>query len=165
MTVKTESPYLIKGDKVPEQRLPSCGCNMKIFPIAEERDLCDFLVVRKSDTTDKGWTMQMHSHPDFDEYWYIVKAEPGAVKFVVGDETVDAEEGDLLITPRGVPHKIIGDATVVCFACKHNVFGKTCSGRLTYMAHDIPPREDPSTLPPVGQYSEIDFHTLYKTIE
>lgn len=161
MASKAEQ-YVIRGAKIPEQRLPSCGCNMKIFPIGEERDIADFLVVRKSDTTDKGWTMQLHSHPDFDEYWYVVKAKKGEVKFQIGDEKVEADEGDLIITPRDVPHKIIGDATVICFSCKHNVFGKTTCGKLAYVAHDTPSRVDPSGLPPVGQYMEIDFEPLYK---
>lgn len=162
MATKKGEEYVIRGAKIPEQRLCSCGCNMKIYPIGEDRDLADFLVVRKADTTDKGWTMQLHSHPDFDEYWYITKAKKGACSFIIGDEEVDAEEGDLIITPRGVPHKIKGDASVICFSCKYNVFGKTTNGKLTYVGHDTPEREDPTGLPAVGDYCEIDFNPLYK---
>lgn len=163
MAGKSASEYVIKGASIPEQRLSTCGCDMKIFPIDESRDLCDFLVVKKSDSTDKGWTMQMHSHPSSDEYWYVIKAEKGKVKFVIGDEEVDAEEGDLIITPRGVPHKIVGDATIICFACKYNAFGQTTNGKLGYLAHDAPERDDPSSLPPVGECIELDLHSLYKT--
>ena len=80
-------------------------------------DLLDWLVVKRSLAMEDKWAMQLHSHPDFEEYWFVTE---GKGKIICGDETYEVEPGDLVITPRGVPHKAIGDVTFICCTAKHN---------------------------------------------
>jgi uncharacterized cupin superfamily protein len=118
--------------------------------------MLDWLVVERTTEADKsGWAMQMHSHPDFEEYWFVIE---GKGKIYCGDEIYDVEVGDLVITPRGVPHKAEGDVKFICVTAKHNVYGQTIGPKMQYVAHDSPYRERPEDTPPVGQYNEVDTH-------
>ena len=99
-----------------------------------------------------GWSMQLHSHPDFEEYWFVLE---GKGKLICGDETYDVEPGDFVITPRGVPHKALGDVKFICCTSKHNVHGQKTE-KLQYVGHDKPFRENPSDAPDPGEYMEID---------
>ena len=102
---------------------------------------------------EEEWAMQTHSHPDFEEYWFVIE---GSGQIICGDETYDVEVGDLVITPRGVPHKARGDVKFICCTAKHNVYGQTIGPKMQYMAHDTPYRKNPKDAPPPGQYTEVD---------
>jgi hypothetical protein len=156
---------LIKGKNVPTTRMwGCCGMWLKIYPIPECSDLGDFLGPADSpDPEPEKWPYQFHSHPDFEEFWYICSGK-GEVQ--VGDELIDVEEGDLVITPRGVKHgpgphtdKYTPDFKIICFSCKHNVFGKTLGTKTQYMGEEEVYRED-STLGKVG-YKELDLSSEY----
>ena len=108
---------LIKGRDIREKRVPA-GCMAKWYPIGPENDLLDWLVVRRTLDMDEKWEAQLHSQPDFDEYWFVLK---GKGQMTCGDETYDVEPGDLLITPPGVPHKVRGDITFICCLAKQIV--------------------------------------------
>ncbi|MDQ7095428.1 cupin domain-containing protein [Desulfosporosinus sp. PR] len=58
-----------------------------------------------------GAVPALHSHPH-EQISYIMK---GKAEFVLGDEVLNLEEGDLLLIPPNVPHrlKVIGDETVL----------------------------------------------------
>jgi glyoxylate utilization-related uncharacterized protein len=115
--------------------------------------MLDWLIVHRTmDMEKNGWSMQLHSHPDFEEYWFVLE---GKGQLICGDETYDVEPGDFVITPRGVPHKALGDVKFICCTSKHNVHGQKTS-KLQYKAHDKPFRENPTDAPEVGTYSEID---------
>jgi mannose-6-phosphate isomerase-like protein (cupin superfamily) len=43
----------------------------------------------------------LHAHRRDDEAWYVLE---GALRFRLGDETVQAEAGGAVIAPRGTPH-------------------------------------------------------------
>lgn len=144
---------LIKGKDVPEKRDP-CGCLIKVYPIKPENDLLDFLQFRRTLADEEKWSMQLHKHPDFEEYWFVVK---GKGKVICGDETYEVEEGDLIITPRGVPHKAIGDMTLTCTMAKHNVYGQTIGPKMQYVAVDEPYRDNPEEMVKAGQYVERDL--------
>ncbi len=116
-------------------------------------DLLDWLVVKRSLDMEDKWSMQLHSHPDFEEYWFVIE---GKGQIICGDETYDVEVGDLVITPRGVPHKAIGDMTFVCTMAKHNVYGQTLGTKMQYLANDKPYRENPEDSPDVGTYLEVE---------
>ena len=117
--------------------------------------MLDFLGVQRTSAADEeGWAMQLHSHPDFEEYWFVVE---GKGQIICGDETYDVEPWDLVITPRGVPHKAKGDVRFICFTAKHNVYGKVGT-KLQYMAHDNPYRKKAGDAPDAGTYMEIDPH-------
>jgi uncharacterized RmlC-like cupin family protein len=116
--------------------------------------MLDWIIVKRTlASDDEGWAMQMHSHPDFEEYWFVLE---GSGKIFCGDEIYDVEVGDLVITPRGVPHKASGDVTFICATAKHNVYGQTSGTKMQYKAHDKPFRKNPSDAPDVGTYAEMD---------
>jgi len=145
---------LIKGKDVAEfRKTGTCGCVSKRFPLKTENDLKDWMVIKRSLDAEEKWSMQMHSHPDFEEYWFVIEGEG---QFIVGDKIYDVEVGDLVITPPGVPHKAIGDVVFVCTMAKHNSNGKTIGSKQAYVAHDTPYRDDPEELPKVGERVEFD---------
>lgn len=115
--------------------------------------MLDWLLVERTLDSEDKWSMQMHSHPDFEEYWFVLE---GSGKMICGDETYNLEVGDLFITPRGVPHKTIGDIKFICCTAKHNVYGQTLGTKMQYQAHDKPYRDKPTDAPDVGTYAEMD---------
>lgn len=148
---------LYKGKNIKEKRVIP-GCMAKWYPIQPENDLLDWLVVRRSLDMDDKWEAQLHSHPNYEEYWFVID---GRGQMICGDETYDVEVGDLLITPRGVPHKVRGDITFICCAAKHNVYGQTLGTKSQYIAHNRPYRDNPDDLPEVGKYIEEDVTLNY----
>jgi quercetin dioxygenase-like cupin family protein len=62
-------------------------------------------------TLDPGHTPRPHSH-HYEQIVYIVS---GRVRFTVGDETVEARPGDMLVVPPEVEHyaETIGDEPAV----------------------------------------------------
>jgi glyoxylate utilization-related uncharacterized protein len=121
--------------------------------VGANNDMLDWLLVTRTMEMEKtGWSMQLHSHPDFEEYWFVLE---GKGKIICGDETYEVEPGDLVITPRGMPHRALGDVKFICCTAKHNVYGQPAT-RLQYKAHDKPVRANPSDAPDIGVYVEID---------
>lgn len=145
---------LYKGKDIEAKREVSCGCMIKWYPVQPENDLLDWLVVKRTLDMEEKWSMQLHSHPDFEEYWFVIE---GKGQIICGDETYDVEVGDLVVTPRGVPHKAIGDITFVCCTAKHNVYGQTLGTKMQYLANDKPYRDNPKDAPDVGTYMENDM--------
>jgi quercetin dioxygenase-like cupin family protein len=55
----------------------------------------------------------LHTHRNEDEHSYVISGRMGAI---VGDDTLEAQPGDLVVKPRGVPHAFWNasdDVTVV----------------------------------------------------
>ncbi len=52
-------------------------------------------------TNEVGVGPSWHSHP-YDEIFIIRK---GRARFTIGDQVIDAEQGDVLMGPAAVPHK------------------------------------------------------------
>ena len=153
---------LIKGKDIKAKREPACGCMIQWYPLPNDADMCFWEVVHKSLDTEDKWNMQMHKHKDFEEYWFVIE---GAGKFYVGDEVYDVEPGDLCITPRGVPHKAIGNMKFVCVTALHNVFGQTVGYKEQFEATDEPYRENPETeRSKVGVYYEMDIRSKYDAV-
>ena len=153
---------LFKGKDLKEERSNACGCMIKHFPIGESNDLVDWMIVRRGMDMEEKWSMQEHRHADFEEYWFVIE---GAGKFYVGDEVYDVEPGDLCITPRGVPHKAIGNMKFVCVTALHNVFGQTVGYKEQFEATDEPYRENPETeRSKVGVYYEMDIRSKYDAV-
>lgn len=107
---------------------------------------------------DKKWEAQLHSHPNYEEYWFVIE---GKGQITIGDEVYNVEPGDLVITPRGVPHKVKGDIIFICCAGKHNVEGKPFGTKAQYVAHDEPYRDNLEDRPLVGICLEEDITTNY----
>jgi mannose-6-phosphate isomerase-like protein (cupin superfamily) len=49
----------------------------------------------------------MHRHP----YAEIFVIQEGNAAFTVGDDTIEATGGQILIAPRGVPHKFVNSGS------------------------------------------------------
>jgi mannose-6-phosphate isomerase-like protein (cupin superfamily) len=148
-----------KGKDVPEKRDMVCGALVKIYPVQPENDFLDWIVFRRTMADEEKWSMQLHSHPDFEEMWYVIK---GQGKIICGDETYEVEEGDLVITPRGAPHKVIGDMTLICTTAKHNVYGQTIGHKMQYVANDEPYRDKPEEMIKEGQCQIRDMTSKKK---
>ena len=131
---------------------------MKWYPLDANNDMLGWLVVKRTMESEEKWSMQLHSHPDFEEYWFVIE---GKGQIICGDETCDVEVGDLVVTPRSVPHKAIGDVTFICCTAKHNVYGQTSGTKMQYLANDKPYRDNPSDAPDVGTYMEAEVSTKY----
>jgi hypothetical protein len=142
-----------KGKDIEFRREPLCGCMIKRYPLKAENDLLEYLVVKRTSDMDEKWSFQTHKHKDFEEYWFVIE---GKGQIVCGEEIYDVEKGDLVVTPRGVPHKARGDMTFLCIMAKHNVYGMTLGTRLQYEAVEEPYRDNPEEVPKVGQYIEKD---------
>jgi quercetin dioxygenase-like cupin family protein len=52
----------------------------------------------------RGETTPLHIHHNEDEVFHILR---GAIRFEVGGETRLAHAGDILVAPKGVPHRFI----------------------------------------------------------
>jgi len=148
---------LIKGKDLKEKRIPA-GCMVKFYPIQSENDLMSWSVVRRTIDMDKKWEAQLHSHPDYEEYWFVIK---GKGQIINDNVKYDVEPGDLVITPAGVSHKVKGDITFICCAAKHNANGKAFGTMAQYVAHDKPYRDNPETRPQTGICLEEDITTNY----
>ena len=55
-----------------------------------------------SDVAEPGLGPRLHSH-DYDEIQIVRR---GLAWFQVGDEEIEAKEGDILVIPAGTPHKV-----------------------------------------------------------
>jgi mannose-6-phosphate isomerase-like protein (cupin superfamily) len=63
----------------------------------------DFVVVEWSDMgqSDWEWIAPLHVHHADDEAWYVLE---GALRFRLGEETVEAGPGAGVFAPKGTPH-------------------------------------------------------------
>ena len=52
---------------------------------------------------EPGQAQAVHTHADADKFYFVVS---GKASFVVGERTVDAHAGDLIVAPAGVPHGV-----------------------------------------------------------
>jgi quercetin dioxygenase-like cupin family protein len=53
-----------------------------------------------------GTGPRLHRHP-YEETFIV---EEGTVLFTVGDETIEARAGDIVVVPAGTPHKFVSQA-------------------------------------------------------
>lgn len=151
MAINPKVPYVIKGKDYDFAREAHCGCLVKGFPLPEDSDLLDWLIVHRTQDMEDKWSMQLHKHKDFQEYWFVIE---GKGKFYIGDDVFDVEAGDLAVMPRDVPHKAEGNITFVCTMALHNVHGKTIGRKMQYEGCDEPNRDDPKMRAPLGEYLE-----------
>lgn len=52
---------------------------------------------------EPGQDQPPHTHAGADKFYFVVS---GKARFVVGDSTLDAATGDLVLAPAGVPHGV-----------------------------------------------------------
>jgi quercetin dioxygenase-like cupin family protein len=90
------SGYVIKVDELPR------GENSSIFHGHEHgADVSFFLSHNRPGTGPK-----LHRHP-YDETFVV---QEGAVLFTVGESTIEANAGDIVVAPAGAPHKFVSRA-------------------------------------------------------
>lgn len=52
---------------------------------------------------EPGQSQPAHSHETADKFYFVVR---GQAEFMVGDSTVDARAGEMVLCPAGTPHGI-----------------------------------------------------------
>ena len=52
---------------------------------------------------EPGQEQQVHAHDGADKFYFVVA---GKARFVIGDRSVEAGAGDLILAPAGVPHGV-----------------------------------------------------------
>jgi len=52
---------------------------------------------------EPGQDQQVHAHDGADKFYFVVA---GKARFVIGDRSVEAGAGDLILAPAGVPHGV-----------------------------------------------------------
>jgi mannose-6-phosphate isomerase-like protein (cupin superfamily) len=87
------SEYVIKVNRLP------AGENASTFNGHEHGASVSFFLGRNL----PGNGPDLHRHP-YEETFII---EDGNVRFTVGEETVDATAGDIVVVPAGTPHKFV----------------------------------------------------------
>lgn len=50
-----------------------------------------------------GQNQPAHTHADADKFYFVVS---GKASFVLGDRTLEARAGDLILAPAGLPHGV-----------------------------------------------------------
>ena len=52
---------------------------------------------------EPGQAQKSHSHAGADKFYFVVS---GKARLTVGDRTIEAQPGDLILAPAGVPHGV-----------------------------------------------------------
>jgi quercetin dioxygenase-like cupin family protein len=52
---------------------------------------------------EPGQDQSVHAHAGADKFYFVVG---GKARFVIGDQTIEARSGDLVVAPAGVPHGV-----------------------------------------------------------
>jgi quercetin dioxygenase-like cupin family protein len=84
------------ADRIRTDELPR-GENAEVFSGHEHGAGVSFFLSHNKPGTGPG----LHRHP----YEEIFIVQAGEVRFTVGEETLDATAGDILIVPPNTPHK------------------------------------------------------------
>ena len=70
--------------------------------------------------TPVGRGPSLHKHP-YEEVFVI---HAGSLTFIVGDETIEATAGQIVIVPAGIPHKFTNTSSVVAHHMDIHVSGE-----------------------------------------
>ncbi len=158
-----KGPRVLKLTDAVERYVNITGCRQHFYPVADDNDIGLITYVEKRADTDDDRRWQSHSHPDIEEYIFVIKGE-GRVVFGEGDETFEEESydlaaGDFVITPRGVPHTFYGEFDGLWWHGKHNVWGQTLGNKhpsRVYNRPSRPTKEEQDDLPEVGDTYYMD---------
>ena len=52
---------------------------------------------------EPGQEQTVHAHPGADKFYFVIS---GKARFVVGNTTLEATSGDLILAPEGIPHGV-----------------------------------------------------------
>lgn len=118
---------IVRRTDAPDVYNANAGNRQWSYPLSWVDDTAIFIGSKHLASSDEERPFDSHSHPHIEEYKYIL-AGSGTISFGVGDDTFETEtyaftQGDLVITPRGIPHYDGGDFMALNFHAKTSTFG------------------------------------------
>jgi mannose-6-phosphate isomerase-like protein (cupin superfamily) len=87
------------GHRVAQADLPGSATSRRLEGYAFGDAAVSFFIT----DAPPGTGPRLHRHP----YAEVFVIQEGAVSFTVGDETIEAGAGDIVIVPAGRPHKFV----------------------------------------------------------
>ena len=141
---------ILKRGDAPDVYNANGGHSHWAYPLSWTDDMAIFIPHHHLSVSDVDRPGDSHAHPEIEEYRYIVSGS-GTCTFGEGDETFADEvyeftQGDLVVTPRNVPHLDAGDYVAIAFHMKRSAFGVT-PGTAQYphpaYVYTRPPRPTP----------------------
>lgn len=162
---------VLKREDAPPVYNANAGLRQSSYPLTWTDDIAICNLAEKSAESDKERPFDSHSHPDIEEYKFILSGS-GSVTIGVGDETCEEERyefqaGDLVILPRGLAHLDAGGYTALYFHAKQSVFGKTPGDSLyphiayVYTRPPRPTREEEEALNDPGTFIKMNSRETY----
>jgi mannose-6-phosphate isomerase-like protein (cupin superfamily) len=115
------------------------------------------MLVRES----RGAAVPLHVHYDVDETFYVIE---GSVTAFVGDERIDAQAGDFVLGPRGVPHSwvVTSEAAELLVSCgpagKGGVSGAGIEGFFREVATPVGEDKPEPAMPDNAHFAERMLH-------
>lgn len=162
---------VLKRADAPAVYNANAGLKQSSYPLTWTDDIAICNLAEKLAESDKERPFDSHSHPDIEEYKFILSGS-GSVTIGVGDETCEEERyefkaGDLVILPRGLAHVDAGGYTALYFHAKQSVFGKTPGDSLyphiayVYTKPPRPTKEEEEALNDPGTYIKMNSRETY----
>ncbi len=162
---------VLKRTDAPAVYNANAGLKQSSYPLTWTDDIAICNLAEKLASSDLDRPFDSHSHPDIEEYKFILSGS-GTVTIGVGDETCEEETyhftaGDLVILPRGLAHLDAGGYTALYFHTKQSVFGKVPGDSLyphiayVYTRPKRPTREEEEALNDPGTYIKMNSRETY----
>lgn len=162
---------VLKRTDAPAVYNANAGLKQSSYPLTWTDDIAICNLAEKLESSDLDRPFDSHSHPDIEEYKFILSGS-GTVTIGVGDETCEEETyafeaGDLVILPRGLAHLDAGGYTALYFHTKQSVFGKVPGDSLyphiayVYTRPKRPTREEEEALNDPGTYIKMNSRETY----
>lgn len=162
---------VLKREDAPPVYNANAGLRQSSYPLTWTDDIAICNLAEKSAESDRERPFDSHSHPDIEEYKFILSGS-GSVTVGVGDETCQEEyyefrAGDLVILPRGLAHVDAGGYTALYFHTKQSVFGKTPGDSLyphiayVYTRPPRPTKEEEAALNDPGTFIKMNSRETY----
>lgn len=153
---------VLKRSDAPAVYNANAGLKQSSYPLTWTDDIGICNLAEKRAESDIDRPFDSHSHPDIEEYKFILSGT-GSVTIGVGDETCQQERyefkaGDLVILPKGLAHLDAGGYTALYFHAKQNAFGKTAGNAMyphvayVYTRPPRPTKEEEAALNDPGTY-------------
>jgi len=162
---------VLKRSDAPAVYNANAGLRQSSYPLTWTDDIAICNLAEKLAESDKERPFDSHSHPDIEEYKFILSGS-GSVTIGVGDDTCEEEHydfkaGDLVILPRGLAHVDAGGYTALYFHTKQSVFGKTPGDSLyphiayVYTRPPRPTKEEEAALNDPGTFIKMNSRETY----
>lgn len=162
---------VLKRKDAPPVYNANAGLKQSSYPLTWTDDIAICNLAEKLASSDKERPFDSHSHPDIEEYKFILSGS-GSVTIGVGDDTCEEEyyefkAGDLVILPRGLAHLDAGGYSALYFHTKQSVFGKTPGDSMyphiayVYTRPSRPTKEEEAALNDPGTFIKMNSRETY----